>query len=140
MHIIIAIAAIVLVLLIVVVIVAFVVEKLAFVAAIVTIPSLAVMRLIRFLGLTDPGWFVVLHALLGGVIGFWAHRVPELLQNVRRRPPRKATAAVGRSGGAPSRQNVRQRPLREVVVDIWTNRTHRFIAISILVLLVLISC
>ena len=76
--------------------VAFVVGILAYIVAIVAIPSIAVMELIQFLGLTDPGWYVVLHALLGAAVGLWAHRV---------------------------------------------NRTHRFIAISILVLLVLIfSC
>ena len=92
------------------------VSFLAAVAAMVTIPSLAVMRLIQFWGLTDPGWFVVLHALLGGVIGFWAHRITRLLQRVR------------------------QWPLIKVAADIWANRTRRYIAIAILVLLVLISC
>ncbi len=118
--------------------VAFVVGILAYIVAIVAIPSITVMELIQFLGLTDPGWYVVLHALLGAAIGLWAHRVTRLRQNVRQRLSKKATAAVGGSGGAPH-QNVRQRPLRETVADIWANRTHRFTAISILVLLVLIS-
>ena len=142
MHIILAIAAIALALLAVGVIVAFVVEILAYIAAIVTIPSLAVMGLIRFLGLTDPGWFVVLHALLGGVIGFWAHRIFQPLQRSRQRLPGEATSAVDNSGGASLLQSVRQRSLRETVAEIWANRTHRFIAIliSILVFLVLMSC
>ena len=93
-----------------------IVPFLASVAAIVTIPSIAVMELIQSLGLTDPGWFVVLHALLGGVIGFWAHRITRPLQNAR------------------------QWPLIEVAADIWANRTRRYIAIAILVFLVLISC
>ena len=140
MHIILAIAVIALVVLAVGAIVVFTVRALAYVAAIVTLPSLAVMGLIRFLGLTDPGWFVVLHALLGGAIGFWAHRIFQPFQRARQRLPGKATSAVDNSGGASLLQNVRQRSLRETVAEIWANRTHRYIAISILVLLVLISC
>ena len=128
------------VVLIVGVLVLIVVNLFAWVAFIVTIPSLAVMRLIRSWGLTDPGWYVVLHALLGAAIGIWAPRISRLFQRVRRRLPKRATSAVDKSGSAPRPQNVRQRPLREVAVEIWANRRHRLIAISILVFLVLISC
>ena len=140
MHIILAIAAIALVVLVVGAIIVFTVRALAFVAAIVAFPSIAVMELIQSLGLTSPELYVVLHALLGAAIGFWAHRISQPLQRARQRLPGKAASVVGESGGAPSRQNVRQRSLRDVVTDIWANRTHRYIAISILVLLVLMSC
>ena len=80
----------------------------------------------------------MLHALLGGAIGFWAHRIFQPFQRARQRLP----GAVGNSGGASFLQSVRQRSLRETAAEIWANRTHRYIAISIsiLVLLVLISC
>lgn len=51
----------------------FAVKTIAFVAAIVAIPSIAAMRLIHFVGLTDPDWYVWLHAVLGAVVGFRAH-------------------------------------------------------------------
>ena len=140
MHIILAIAAIALALFIVGAIVVFTVRALAFAAAIVAFPSIAVMELIQSLGLTNPELYVVLHALLGGVIGFWAHRIFQPLQRSRQRLPGKAASATSESSGAPSRQSVRQRSLRETVAEIWANRTHRYIAISILVLLVLMSC
>ena len=51
----------------------FAVITIAFVAALVAIPSIAAMRLIQFVGLTDPDWYVLLHAVLGAAVGFWAH-------------------------------------------------------------------
>lgn len=36
-------------------------------------PSLIGVRLLKLLGLTDPNWIVMLHAALGGLLGFWAH-------------------------------------------------------------------
>lgn len=53
-----------------------VVGTIALLAAAVTMPSIAAMRAARFVGLTDPAWYVVLHAALGAAVGFWAHRVP----------------------------------------------------------------
>ena len=53
-----------------------VVGTIALLAAAVAIPSIAAMRVARFIGLTDPAWYVVLHAALGAAVGFWAHRVP----------------------------------------------------------------
>ena len=133
------------------ILVAFVVKALVFVALIVTLPvvlpAFAVLGLIQSLEVTERWvieWciklLVVLYALLGGVIGFSAHRIFQPLQKFRQRPPEKATSAVDRPGGASFLQSVRQRPLRETVAEIWANRTHRFIAIAILVLLVLMAC
>ena len=49
------------------------VTLLASVAYFLTMPSLVGMSPVRFVGLTDPGWSVILHAALGGLLGFWAH-------------------------------------------------------------------
>ena len=122
-------------------IVSFIVQALAYIAAIVTLPSIAVMELLQRLGLTNPGLYVVLHAALGGVIGFfWASRISPRFQRGRQRLPGNATSAVGGSGGASFLQRVRQQPLRETAAEIWANRTQRYIAIAILVLLVLMAC
>ena len=133
------------------VLVAFVVKVLGFVALIVTLPvvlpAFAVLNLIQSLEVTEEWvleWcitlLVVLYALLGGFIGFSAHRILQPFQRARQRPPEKATSAVDRPSGASLLQSVRQRPLRETVAELWANRTHRFIAIAILVLLVLMAC
>lgn len=53
-----------------------VVGTIAVLAAAVAIPSIAAMRAARFVGLTDPAWYVVLHAALGAAAGLWFHRVP----------------------------------------------------------------
>ena len=52
----------------------FLVQILAYLAAVVTIPSLIAMSLIQSAGLTDPVWYVALHALLGAVVGATIHR------------------------------------------------------------------
>ena len=49
------------------------VTVLASVAYFLTMPSLVGMSLVRFVGLTDPGWSVMLHTAVGGLLGFWAH-------------------------------------------------------------------
>ena len=49
------------------------VQILGYMAAAVTVPSLLAMNLIRAAGLTDPDWYVVLHALLGAAVGATVH-------------------------------------------------------------------
>ena len=49
------------------------VTALAYVGYFLAMPSLVVMRLLELLGLTDPSWTLLLHAALGGFLGFWAH-------------------------------------------------------------------
>ena len=70
MHYLIAIAVVALV---VYGVVYFSVTALAYVGYFLTMPSLVGMSLVKFVGLTDPGWSVMLHAALGGFLGFWAH-------------------------------------------------------------------
>ena len=141
MHIIIAILAVIAVVIVVGAIVKFIVQALAYIAAIVTIPSIAVMELLQRLGLTSPELYVVLHAALGGVIGFfWANRISQLFRRGRQRLSGEATSAADRPGGASFLQRGRQQPLRETAAEIWANRTQRYVAIAILVLLVLMAC
>ena len=49
------------------------VTGLAYVGYFLAMPSLIGMRLLKDVGLTDPNWTVMLHAALGGLLGFWAH-------------------------------------------------------------------
>lgn len=49
------------------------VTALAYAGYFLAMPSLVVMRLLESLGLTDPIWTLLLHAALGGFLGFWAH-------------------------------------------------------------------
>ena len=101
MHIIIAILAVIAVVIVVGAIVKFIVQALAYIAAIVAIPSIAVMELLQRLGLTSPELYVVLHAALGGVIGFfWANRISQLFRRGRQRLSGEATSAADRPGGA----------------------------------------
>ena len=68
-----------------------VVTILTYLTAFLALPSLAAMRIVQSLGLTGPGWYVVLHALAGAALGLLAHR---LFGNPRRRP-----SAGGKTGG-----------------------------------------
>ena len=49
------------------------VTALAYVGYFLAMPSLVVMRLLEGLGLTSPSWSLLLHAALGGFLGYWAH-------------------------------------------------------------------
>ena len=73
--------------LVVVVLVIFIVSGvtmvIAHLTALLALPSISAMKMVQSLGLTGPGWYVVLHAMLGAAYGLWAHR---LFGNSRKRP------------------------------------------------------
>ena len=62
---------------------------LAYVTAMLAIPSMIAMRLVQAMGFTDPGWYVALHAMAGAAIGFWGHLVSRFLERFRKRPSAK---------------------------------------------------
>ena len=69
---------------------------LAFVAAGLTVPSVLAMTPLRLMGLTDPKWYVLLHALLGAAVGFSAHLVRPFFRKARRWPFTEAVARLWR--------------------------------------------
>ena len=86
----------VLVLLVIGAVIVGITSALAFVAAGVTVPSAFAMTPFRLLGLTDPKWDVLLHALLGAAVGFSAHLVRPFFRKARRWPFTEAVARLWR--------------------------------------------
>lgn len=65
--------AIALALLLVWVVVNLVLGVIGIVAYVVTRPFIPPMRLIQSVGLTDSGWYIVLHAVMGAGVAMWVH-------------------------------------------------------------------
>ena len=86
----------VLVLLVIGAVIVGITSALAFVAAGVTVPSAFAMTPFRLLGLTDPKWYVLQHALLGAAVGFSAHLVRPFFRKARRWPFTEAVARLWR--------------------------------------------
>ena len=86
----------VLVLLVIGAVIVGITSALAFVAAGVTVPSAFAMMPFRLLGLTDPKWYVLQHALLGAAVGFSAHLVRPFFRKARRWPFTEAVARLWR--------------------------------------------
>lgn len=66
----------------------------AYLTSVLAIPSIAGMRMVQALGLTDPGWYVALHAAVGAAAGFWAPLAGRLFAGSRRGPLAKAVAGL----------------------------------------------
>ena len=107
----------------------------AYLTSVLAIPSIAGMRMVQALGLTDPGWYVALHAAVGAAAGFWAPLAGRLFAGSPVRPLTKQEADRLRE----ARRGSRRGPLAKAVAGLWSRLPGRGWVLAVLIVILVIA-